>query len=863
MAEERSEHGEDSEEDTHTTNRRRLLGVLGAAGMAGLAGCGSSGGSGGGGGGGGGGGLVGTGGGSGGGGGGSGGTTPGPTDVTARSLSLPSGSCEQPARSMERTLEESRIGSDTTLGTDADVVIAQAGLQVQSGATLTVEPGTTVVFPQRTGLRVEGTLEASGSCSAPIALVGEQDRQGIWRGVTFGGNGAGTLDHVLVENGGPERGAGVTVGSEGLVELSNSQVRGSAGAGVATSRSGGSLAAFSGNALGENGGYGFIGGIRATSVLDEQTVYGDSASFSVDIAVRPSTVPDGETVTVPGIGLEPNFAVGPDGGGGITVAGTLEISAGARLNFGPEGHITVEGQGELVADAWNTDPIQLSGLNDTRGSWRGIRFRDARSTENRLRNVVVSEAGREDGQALLLDGESRVTVRGCEFYDSANYGLRLRQDATVENFRQNIFGGNGAPIWTSAQTAQQIGSMNAFDPNDDNRVHVYAGEFDGHVIPEGEEHTWSDPGVPFLLQRARGAAFAVKGSLGLGPGLTIQMAQDHGVYVTGELYSMVESEDLPEDFSMTEAPDDPPEAFVTVEGEQGTAGYWNSIAFDDTQSEDNSLMFTEVRHAGGGGAPAATEQQDAAVQLLRGSRLEFWFMTIGQSAGFGLFAQRNTDFSSPLNTVYFEEVQDPMYVYPNALDHIRPQLGFDQSRNEIHVKSPTGAVTESFALVDPGAPYRILPSQVDNTLALDTSVLVYSGVEFRFEPDLAVVVQRNGEFEVEGGSQEAVTNPDTILRGVQATPGYWQGIRYSETIEENNRITNTGIYHTGSAPHPDLVETEPKRAAVAATGAAETTVENCHIADYEGAAFAAAFTSNDLREDSVNSTINTSGNVVE
>ena len=114
------------------------------------------------------------------------------------------------------------------------------------------------------------------------------------------------------------------------------------------------------------------------------------------------------------------------------------------------------------------------------------------------------------------------------------------------------------------------------------------------------------------------------------------------------------------------------------------------------------------------------------------------------------------------------------------------------------------------------------------------------------------------EYTLDDPPEEFVT-----FEGEQSTPGYWQGVRFSETTSEANVVSRTGIYHTGSAPHPYLAETEPKRAAVAATGAAETTVEDCHIADYEGAAFAAAFTSNDLREDSVNSTINTSGNVIE
>lgn len=418
MSDDRTEHEGDSEADRHITNRRRLLGALGAAGMAGLAGCGSSGGGAGGSGGGGGGLGLGTGTGGGGSGGGGGSATPGSTDVTARSLSLPSGSCEQSTRSAQRTLESSRIESDTTLGTDADVIVAQAGLQVQGGATLTVEPGTTLVFPQRTGLRVNGTLEASGSCSSPVALVGEQDRQGIWRGVTFGQNGAGTLEHVLVENGGPERGVGITVGSEGLVEISNTQVRGSAGAGVAMSRGGGSLAAFSGNALAENAGTAVTGSVVAMAGLDGATAYGPADSNPLQI--RTSSVPGGETVTLSDVGVP--YTVTPGGRGQVTVEGTLKVEPGATVLFGQESGLTVSSTGALVADAGGGDPVRFAGLRDVAGTWLGIDFRGSTSTDNVLRNVELANAGREEGQALRLGGESRLTVEDSTIRGSENYG---------------------------------------------------------------------------------------------------------------------------------------------------------------------------------------------------------------------------------------------------------------------------------------------------------------------------------------------------------------------------------------------------------------------------------------------------------
>lgn len=840
-AEQTDEDGEHS-----STNRRQLLAWLGAAGSTGLAGCNFGGGGGG----------AGVGSGSSGSRSGGSGGTPN-LDVSAKSLgALPAGSCAQSSLSGQTTVESTRITSNTTLGADSDIVYLPGGLQVQGGVTLTVEPGTTVVLSQQASVSVGGTLEASGTCSDPIAFVGEQDRSGFWRGISFQENGAGTLDHVLVENAGTQNSAAVTVGSDGLVEMTNTEVRGSASDAVSLSASSprGALASFSANALADNEGRAVVGPVTAMAALDSGTAYG--ASDDHPVVVRFSTVPDGETATIPAIGVP--YAVSPAGRGGIAVEGVLEVAPATTLAFGQEIGLTVRETGTLVADASGGDPITVAGLTDAPGSWLGIDFRGATSPDNLLRNVEVINAGTGEGEALRIGGETRVTVEDSTIRGSQNYGVRIGRDTQVRSFDGNRIADNAASVWASAQSARAVGPDNVIEDNDDDRVHVHAGEFDGHVIPEGEEHTWSNPGVPYLLQRARGGAFAVNGSLTLSKGLTLEMAQSQGIYVTGELMSDVEGDDLPDDYEFS----DPPEEFVTVRGAQETAGYWNTIAFDNTQSQNNSLLFTEILHGGGGRAPAATEQKDAAVQVLRGSYLLFRAASIRQIAGFGLFAQRDNELRET-DFIHFQETTAPVYIYADSVDKVGSSFRVENNESDfINVESPIDGIQRDLTWPNAGIPYRVRPSQVDNTLSINAEVRIRKNAELRFEQGVGVLVTREGELLVDGFGDPA-DDPNTILRGMQASPGYWQGIRYSETTKADNRITNTGIYHTGSAPWPDLVETEPKRAAVAATGAAEATVEECHIADFEGAALAEAFTSNSLREDAVNSTLNLSGNVIE
>jgi len=786
-------------------------------------------------------------------------TTVTETTVDARALSaLPGGACEQSNRTSETTFEDGPfIDSDTTLGADADVVLVQGGLRVASGVTLTIEPGTTLAFSRASTLSVEGTLSAAGSCSSPIVFTGIEDRTGFWGGLTFSRNSAGTLDHVLVENGGTERREAVTVHSDGNVGVTNTEVRGGGGDAVVVTQDG-SLGSFSGNALAGTEGKAFRGSLHAAAALDESTVYGQASERPV--VVTASEISEDETVSIGPAGVP--YAVAPDGGGGIFVSGTLEIAPGSTLLFRSEGHLTMEATGELVADASSGDPITLGSLQETRGYWYGVKFFGANSSANVLHNVAVEYAGGDaDGQGLLLRGESRVTVENSAFIGNDGYGIRIRQNATADVFEGNTFENNGAPIWTSGQTMRLISPDNTFSGNDDDRIHVLADEFDGHAIPEGEDHTWSDPGVPLFLEQGRSGTFGVFGSLILDQGLTLQMDQNQGVYVTGEMTTDVSFEELSEDYALTS----PSEGVVTFEGEQATAGYWKGIAYDNTQSSNNKLRYCTIRHAGGARQPPATEQQEAAVMVLRGSRLQFEDVFVEQSAGYGLFAQQNNELGK-IDRLAFHDSQAPMYLYADSSSVVGRNIFTDANEtDQIFLESPIGATSTELFFEDPEIPFRILPSQVGTTLEIGDRMVVKDGVELRFEQDVGLVVTADGSLEVRGDTDQ-VTDPDTVFRGVQAQPGYWQGIRYSETTSQYNDISGTGIYHTGSAGWPYLAETADEgetRAAVAATGAAEATVENCHVAEFEGVAFLEAFTSNPLREDGVNATLTLSGNVIE
>ena len=101
-------------------------------------------------------------------------------------------------------------------------------LQVAVGVTLTIEPGVLVRFAG-TELRIDGTLIADASPSAPITFTPDDGLVGGWYGLDFSADSDGSvLDHVVVEY---ASGDGLNI-SGADIAVSNSTVYSSTGDGI-------------------------------------------------------------------------------------------------------------------------------------------------------------------------------------------------------------------------------------------------------------------------------------------------------------------------------------------------------------------------------------------------------------------------------------------------------------------------------------------------------------------------------------------------------------------------------------------------------------------------------------------------------
>lgn len=92
------------------------------------------------------------------------------------------------------------INADTVWTLAGSPWVMTSDVVVNSGFTLTVEPGATIHGRTNAGLTVRGTLRADGTEGQPITFRGENQTPGAWDGVVFDTGGAGSLLYVRIQD---------------------------------------------------------------------------------------------------------------------------------------------------------------------------------------------------------------------------------------------------------------------------------------------------------------------------------------------------------------------------------------------------------------------------------------------------------------------------------------------------------------------------------------------------------------------------------------------------------------------------------------------------------------------------------------
>lgn len=322
------------------------------------------------------------------------------------------------------------------------------------GSAITVEAGAQFLGQSGSGLEIttSGSLDATGTANEIISFTGEQDTEGVWRGLNFQSNNASNkLIYCEVSHGGQEGFDGANLKSNVIVEgngrliIQFSSITQSADVGVYLRNNTSKLPDFASNTMTDN-----AFPVRMAPAnwhfLDSESDYTGNTNDFIDGFWSNGT--QGSTVTWQALNVPYRLADNLE----RWTQGGITIEAGVNITSRADGGIEIEEDAFMTIAGTLSNPVTMRGDQNVTGYWRGIRF-NSNNASNMVTNLNISnggsrgfdganrkaniEIGPENGLANLSNVSSSL---------SGGYGIRVQDGGTLIStgltFSGNVLTGN-------------------------------------------------------------------------------------------------------------------------------------------------------------------------------------------------------------------------------------------------------------------------------------------------------------------------------------------------------------------------------------------------------------------------------------
>ncbi len=477
------------------------------------------------------------------------------------------------------------IGENASLTFGNDFII-----YVYDSGAMTVGRGTTIVFGENGGLEITGTgsLAATGADGLPVTFTGAQHTPGYWNGLYFYSDRlANRLDYCVVEYGGGYEYSGcmcanVIIDSAGSADtirliLTNTTLQNSGAWGL-FSQAETLFGDFGCNTFTGNSGPAFVYP-PVVRFFDNASTYSGNDSDRVYIQGDYSGI---ETdATWPAIDAEYliDGLLWVDGG-------KLSIQAGATLAFMQDGTLEVlSDTGVLAADGTAAAPITFTGVEKTRGYWRGLYFYSD-SVENKLNHCVVEYGGGYEYSGcmcanVIIDSAGsadtiRLILTNTTLQNSGAWGLFSHAETVFGTFENNALTANPGPAFVYPPVVRFFDNTSTFLGNDSDRV-LIQGDYSGIET----NATWSAIDAEYLID---GLLWVDGGTLTLRPGVTLVFLEGASFEVSNDTGILIA------DGSASKK--------ITFTGSTQQKGWWYGIYFNNAESSSNLLNYCVIEYGG-------------------------------------------------------------------------------------------------------------------------------------------------------------------------------------------------------------------------------------------------------------------------
>ena len=444
----------------------------------------------------------------------------------------------------------------------------------------------------------------------------------------------------------------------------------------------------------------------------------------------------------------------------VGAGGSLTVSPGTVLRFAPGTGLTVGEGGSLSARGTSAAPIVLTGAERSPGSWTGVSYQFSASAGNVLENVVLEYGGSDiaDGAALTadtaIDNPVRLSLQSVLIRSSGGYAFNFEAGTMLDRFAGVVATDNRRSAQVTIDLIDQLSSANSYAGNDSDGIRLV-----GNVETAS---AWNRIDVPWVI-----GSMQVNAPLTIAAGSTVQF--DAGgrlvVNATGSLTAI----------GTAEAP-------IQFSGALASAGYWNGLHLNVSDSAGNQLEHVVIEHAGAdpqlpGGLSTSTNSGQRARVSLRD-------VTFRNNAGPGFLLDDNTRLTQ------FENIVSTVN---GSAGRVNPALlGVFGSNLSLAGNTDDSLLLSDVVLVEPltmpalDVPYRFGAIDVDAPLTL--------------APGSRLVAQAGGRIRItDSGSLTArgTIGEPVVFEGSAAVAGHWRGLLFSNAGSPANLLDQMVIRDAG------------------------------------------------------------------
>jgi hypothetical protein len=300
-------------------------------------------------------------------------------------------------------------------------------------ADVVVKPGVIIVFKNGADFTINtaGSLNATGTVTAPIVFKGEQDIRGFWGGLYFKSmNANNKLIYCTVGNAGgndhtiPAKKGAVIVYGTGMLEIANSIILKSGGFGLLLTEASSMLDNSKNNSYKTC----ILGpvGLPVSSIfaLDSTSDYSGNDLNYIDCSDDGvvSGTQTWQALNVPYLLPE---AI-------IQITGNVKVEAGVHVKARQGAGIQVKETGSLKAIGTATSGIIFEGNQNVKGYWAGIQF-NSMNSNNIFKYVTISDGGSATSGFIIPIRKANVEVNETgsleitysTIKNSNGYGIRV------------------------------------------------------------------------------------------------------------------------------------------------------------------------------------------------------------------------------------------------------------------------------------------------------------------------------------------------------------------------------------------------------------------------------------------------------